>query len=189
MKKRSASVSRQLILEAAGKVFAENGYAKTTMRDVARKAGISIGGIYLYYDGKDQLYSDIFQKNIQNFLEKLETLPNENPLTALERFFRIQLDHVSKEAKRISIIMKESDIPLIRSATEKFLILWHQVLVKILKKGIATGLLKDINCEKTADVITYCLRGLIHSYFSDEVKDVKKQGEIILEFILNAIKK
>jgi len=189
MEKRSASVSRQLILNAAGEVFSEKGYVKTTMRSVAQKAGISIGGIYLYYNGKDQLYSDILKKNSQSFLKKLEALPNEDSLTALEQFFSIQLDHISKEAKRISIIMKEYDLPLNRAAREEFKILRHQVLMKILKKGVATGLLKDMSYEKTADVIIYCLRGLVHSYFSDEVRDVKRQGRIILEFILNAIKK
>ncbi len=189
MKKRSASVSRQLILNAAGKVFSEKGYEKATMRDVAQDAGISIGGIYLYYNGKDHLYSDILQKNIQGFLEKLEALPHKDPLNALEQFFSIHLDHVSTEAKRISIIMKEYDLPLNRSARAEFAILRHQVLVKILKKGVATGLFKDMRCESTADVIIHCLRGLVHAHFLDEVRDVKNQGKIILEFILNAIKK
>lgn len=189
MKKRSAAVSRRLILNAAGKVFSEKGYEKATMRDVAQNSGISVGGIYLYYSGKEHLYSDILQKNIQRFLEKLEALPQIDPLTALEQFFKVHLEHVSKEAKRISIIMKEYDLPLNRSARQEFAVLRHQVLVKILKKGVTTGLLKDMNCERSADVIIHCLQGLVHSYFLNEVRDVKKQGSIILEFILNAIKK
>ena len=189
MEKRTASISRQLILNAAQKVFSEKGYAKTTMRAVAQKAGISIGGIYLYYNGKDQLYRDILQKNTQKFLEKLEGLPSKDPIAALELFFSIHLDHVVKEAKRLSIIIKEYDLPLYRSARQEFAIIRHQILVKILKKGIITGILKDMHCETTADVIIHCLRGLVHSYIADEVRDVKKQGRIILEFILDAIMK
>jgi len=189
MNKRTASVSRQLILSAAEKVFTEKGYTKTTIRAVAQKAGISIGGIYLYYNGKDHLYSDILQKNTQRVMEKLEVLPQKDPVTALDMFFTIHLDHVVKKAKRISIIIKESDLPLHRSLREEFLISWHQILVKILKKGIATGIFRDMNCERTAEVIIYCVRGLVHSYFAGEVRDVKRQGEFILEFFLNAIKK
>jgi AcrR family transcriptional regulator len=41
--------SRERILEAALELFAERGYGATTMRDVAREAGASLGLAYRYF--------------------------------------------------------------------------------------------------------------------------------------------
>lgn len=46
---------RTQILDAAARVFAERGYHRTTVRDVAREAGIADGTIYLYFTSKQEL--------------------------------------------------------------------------------------------------------------------------------------
>ncbi len=46
---------RRQILDAAARVFAERGYHRTTVRDVAREAGIADGTIYLYFTSKQEL--------------------------------------------------------------------------------------------------------------------------------------
>ena len=44
-------VKRAQILRAAEELFAEKGYHKTSIRDIAKKSGISIGSLYDYIDG------------------------------------------------------------------------------------------------------------------------------------------
>lgn len=46
---------RTQILDAAARVFADRGYHRTTVRDVAREAGIADGTIYLYFTSKQEL--------------------------------------------------------------------------------------------------------------------------------------
>src|SRR5438552_1935032 len=46
---------RTQILDAAARVFAERGYHRTTVRDIAREAGIADGTIYLYFSSKQEL--------------------------------------------------------------------------------------------------------------------------------------
>lgn len=46
---------RESILEAAEKLFAEKGYEATTMQQVAREAGTSIGNMYFYFSNKEEL--------------------------------------------------------------------------------------------------------------------------------------
>lgn len=47
---------RQELLDAAKRLFAERGYHATTMADVARRAGLSYGVVYWYFDSKDDLF-------------------------------------------------------------------------------------------------------------------------------------
>jgi AcrR family transcriptional regulator len=57
------ATTRQRILDVAVRLFAEQGYDKTTMRGIAQAAGLSVGNAYYYFSGKDELvqafYSDI----------------------------------------------------------------------------------------------------------------------------------
>lgn len=48
-----AQQTRQHILDTALKLFAEKGYEKTTMRDIANEAGCSLGLAYRYFASKD----------------------------------------------------------------------------------------------------------------------------------------
>ena len=188
MGRRTASASKQLILDAAEEVFSEKGYADATMRAVAVRAGISIGGIYIYYQGKEQLYADILRRQLENLRQKIKEFAGKEPLAALELFFNIHVDLVLKEAKLISMMIKEYDLPMQRSAIKEFKKLQRHLLAQILREGVGMGIFRELSYEKTMDVITYSLKGLILSYISGEVKDVKRSGKHMLEFILDAIK-
>ena len=47
------------MLEAAARVFARRGFHAATIAEVAAKAGIAVGSIYLYFDTKEQLYFSV----------------------------------------------------------------------------------------------------------------------------------
>ncbi|MFL5642427.1 MAG: TetR/AcrR family transcriptional regulator [Chloroflexota bacterium] len=46
---------RDRILAAATRVFADKGYHSSTIADVVRESGLSVGAIYTYFSGKDEL--------------------------------------------------------------------------------------------------------------------------------------
>ena len=46
---------RQLIMDAARDLFTNKGYESTTMSEVARKAGVAVGTVYLYFKNKSDL--------------------------------------------------------------------------------------------------------------------------------------
>lgn len=53
---------RDLILDAAAKVFAEKGFHPTTIKDIAKTAGIADGTIYNYFENKTALLLAIFDR-------------------------------------------------------------------------------------------------------------------------------
>lgn len=54
--KKANSKTRAAIMEAAGKVFAEVGYSKATVRDICREAGANIAAINYHFGDKKGLY-------------------------------------------------------------------------------------------------------------------------------------
>jgi len=61
--KEQAEVRRQQILHAMFNCLAEQGYARVTMRDIAKEAGISVGTLYLYFDNKNEIIAALQQQS------------------------------------------------------------------------------------------------------------------------------
>ena len=61
----------QEITEAAFAAFAENGYAATRVEDVARRAGVSKGLLYLYFETKDDLFKAVVQSVVMPRIDAL----------------------------------------------------------------------------------------------------------------------
>ena len=61
---------RDLILRAATKVFAQNGYFQSQVADVARVAGVAAGTVYLYFKSKDDLLISIFERSMRDGLSR-----------------------------------------------------------------------------------------------------------------------
>lgn len=54
--------TRQLILETALRLFRERGYAQTTMRAVAKEAGVAVGNAYYYFESKEHLIQEFYRR-------------------------------------------------------------------------------------------------------------------------------
>jgi len=50
-----AEDTRRKIYESALSLFREKGFKQTTMRDIAAKAGVALGGAYYYFSTKDAI--------------------------------------------------------------------------------------------------------------------------------------
>lgn len=74
-----AAQTRELILDAAFSLFLERGYEKTTMEDIAAKAGVGTTTLYRYYPSKDLLVVGPLELNGQ-MADELRARPVEEPL-------------------------------------------------------------------------------------------------------------
>jgi len=61
---------RRRVLSAATALFARNGYASTSMSDIAEACGIAKSVVYHYYDSKPRLLSDIMRAHALELLEE-----------------------------------------------------------------------------------------------------------------------
>jgi len=57
-----AEDTRRKIYEAAMALFREKGFDETTMRDIAAKAGVALGGTYYYYSSKDAIVLALYRE-------------------------------------------------------------------------------------------------------------------------------
>ena len=134
------------ILGAALEVFSINGYAGTRLDDVAKRAGISKGTIYLYFNSKEALFHEMVRHWILPQLEKIEQI-GKQPAGSAEDILRAQLkviyeDVVSTNASCIPklIISEGTRFPeLAGFYYQEIIIRAHESMHEIVKRGVVSG--------------------------------------------------
>ena len=77
-KERKAARTRRMVLDAAERLFAERGFAGTSMRDVARASGVSQALIHHHFGRKRDLYNAVKERVVQRFL-RMSSRPSGEP--------------------------------------------------------------------------------------------------------------
>jgi AcrR family transcriptional regulator len=94
---------RKQLLTKSFELFAEIGYGKITMRQLAQKLGISTGTLYHYFPSKEaiflQLVEELAQRDISNFLVQAESVPPDirSRVKAILDFTQENRDYFSKQ--------------------------------------------------------------------------------------------
>ncbi|MEX0280477.1 MAG: TetR/AcrR family transcriptional regulator, partial [Arenibacterium sp.] len=78
------SEKRAHILKTAARVFAEQGFARASMAQIAQECGISKANIYHYYSSKDALLFDILDSYLATLRDRLAAVSGKG--TARDRF-------------------------------------------------------------------------------------------------------
>lgn len=81
-KTQKGEQTKALILNAALETFHEHGYEKTTMRTIAKKAGLSLGSAYYYFGSKEHLIQAFYHRTHEQHLAALEAEPKPTSLKA-----------------------------------------------------------------------------------------------------------
>jgi AcrR family transcriptional regulator len=109
-KKEDIEKRRQEILKAALDVFVEKGYGTATMPEIARRAGVAAGTIYLYYSSKRELYVAVIKNFIVTapLLNMLSQMPNSDFPTMLKNIIKDRFDLIKNpHFTRVPLIMSE----------------------------------------------------------------------------------
>ncbi|MEO0278490.1 MAG: TetR/AcrR family transcriptional regulator [candidate division WOR-3 bacterium] len=75
------SDKKDLIIESSILEFSEKGYHKTSMRGIAKRAGIAVGTIYNYFPNKKELYKAVILKQANLVLKAMEEVYQDKTIT------------------------------------------------------------------------------------------------------------
>ena len=137
---------RRRIINAATKIFAQKGFFKAKVSDIAREAQVADGTIYLYFENKDDILISLFEEQMNQVLEDMKThvLNEEDAIKKIEKFAfnHLKLMELNKNmAEIIQVELRQSTKFMKEYKNEKF----HQYLNligDIIKEGQAEGLFK-----------------------------------------------
>jgi AcrR family transcriptional regulator len=100
------------ILAHATDVFDEKGYAGASMRDLSRASGMSLAGLYYYFESKDKLLYLIQRHTFTTILERLRTrLENvTDPETRIRVFILNHLEYFLANQKGMKVLSHEDEV-------------------------------------------------------------------------------
>ena len=88
------------ILDAALGLFVEQGFAKTRVEDIAKRAGVSKGAVYLYFPSKDALIEALVDRALGGMADEIGAALrayNGHPRALLERFAGVVRHHLEQQ--------------------------------------------------------------------------------------------
>lgn len=103
---------REEVLRIAAGLFAERGYAATTVRDIAAEAGILSGSLYHHFDSKEAMVDAILAPFVADALAASEAVVarGEGPRRTLEGLIEAALDGIAEHRDAILIFENESHL-------------------------------------------------------------------------------
>jgi AcrR family transcriptional regulator len=187
----------QEITEAAFAAFAENGYTATKVEDVARRAGVSKGLLYLYFETKEELFKSVIRSVVSSRVDELTRALDRSELGA-EAFIRGPLrafmQRLPGSPASIVIRLMISEGPHHPDLVDYY---WENVasrglggLRRLVERGVANGEFRDSALSELpqifiAPVIMSIVWGIV---FAEHSLDTDKLIETHLDMILAYIK-
>jgi AcrR family transcriptional regulator len=91
-------IRRDLVLDTARTVFLQQGFRNTTVGDIAREAGYSVGALYTMFKNKDDLYIKALVRLFDEMLEELDQLVPRTapPDQSLRRLVDVRVAHYAR---------------------------------------------------------------------------------------------
>ena len=90
---------RNEIIETAGKLFEEKGYAQTQVQDIVNEIGVAKGLFYYYFKSKDEVMEELADRYADAIIDDVNKLIDKDISTfdKINRIFQIFIDSAEKK--------------------------------------------------------------------------------------------
>ena len=187
---------RQLLLDAAVRVFARKGFHAARVGDVATEAGVAYGLVYHYFGSKDDLLECIFRENWAVMLDRIRTVEeSDEPARAkLRHVTAIVLRSWKHNPELVRVLVREvTRTPHLQRQMEE---IGHafQALQRIIERGQAAGELRGDIDPHLASVVFYgALEELLTAWvlgrLPDDEEAVAEAERTVVELLARSLAK
>lgn len=149
--------TREKICSEAYKLFAEKGFKEVTMTDICEKTGLSRGGLYRYYSGTAEIFSEILSEEyvIADRIEK-----NDSAKAILEDMLEAIKNEILDKDLSLSLAIYE----YASLGNEEFFININNKAKKrwmsLINYGMETKEFKEVDPKQVSELILYYYQGL-----------------------------
>jgi AcrR family transcriptional regulator len=105
-----AEVTRRKLLEAAGQIFASEGFEAARLEDIAKKAGYTRGAFYANFESKEDIFLALLEQSLSARIEQINSLLLQHDTPA--KRVRALRDHYAQLAKDRSLALLSLEFKL-----------------------------------------------------------------------------
>lgn len=174
---------RGRVMRAAAYLFRENGYASTTVRELAQVVGIQSGSLFHHFKSKDDILLAVMEEAIRYNTARLEqaVAQNTNTLNQIRALIRAELESINGDTgTAMAVLVFEWDA--LSTDRQDYLLnmrkYYEQIWLDVLERAQQEGLIKDA---------PFIWRRLIGGAISWTVTWYKPEGRMTLDQLTDII--
>jgi AcrR family transcriptional regulator len=205
-REREKAARQEAIMASARELFFAKGFTPTTMDEIASKAELSKGALYLYFPSKEDLYVTVLNAGLKILFDRIEAvfqldLPPDQLIRRLgEVRYRYYLDY--REYYRIFFFRQHRDVDVARQLLSHQLVQENldkgmrsfQRFIGVIQQGVDQGIFSPVDPRKAAVVFWGAVNGVLF-FFEEELSkeligvDVEELIYYTIDLFINALKK
>src|SRR2546425_382223 len=189
------------LLAAALEVFVEKGFAATKLADVARRAGVTKGTVYLYFDSKEALFKAVVRETIVPVIAQGEALARAFTGSARElverlvrEYWRLVGETALAGIPKLMMAEAATFPELTRFYYDEVVTRGHRLMAGVIERGIKNGEFRPVDVMIAAKL---AMSPLIHAVVArrafascmPEAFDVQKYLDTHIDLYLHGIAK
>lgn len=155
--------TRQAILDAAYSLIIEQGYAATSMRQIADRAGLALGGIYNHFPSKGDIFSTIIVERhpVFQILPLLSSVEGSTVEEFVRNAARLLIDELGQHPDFLNLMLTE----IVEFKGEHVPLIFEKVFPLILPLGQRVASLQGAVRPIPPPVLMRAFMGMFFSYY------------------------
>jgi TetR/AcrR family fatty acid metabolism transcriptional regulator len=191
--RNGASGKREVILRAATRVFARNGYFNSKVADIARAANVADGTVYLYFKSKEEILHSIFDQNMaeaiasgRKLIEKID-----DPKEKLRRIAVLHLERLGADRDLAIVFQVElrGSTKFMREFSAAGFAEYLGLLRKTFEEGQRSGVFrKNLNAKQVSKILFGALDEMATNWIiSKRSYQLEPMAEVVMDVFLNGV--
>src|SRR6266496_1612730 len=155
--RRRKNARPEEIISAALEVFADRGFAATKLEDVARRAGVTKGTIYLYFENKEALFKAVVRETIVPVIAQGEALARSFTGSARElleqlvrEYWRLVGETALAGIPKLMMAEAATFPELTRFYYDEVVTRGHRLMAGVIERGIESGEFRPVDVKVAA---------------------------------------
>lgn len=198
--KEEAAATRDSILDAAEKLFVEQGVSRTTLQHIATEAGVTRGAIYWHFDDKGALFNAMMERAtlpLEAELQLLDQAESDDPLDDLRNYMLAVLrrtveDPVARRVFEIATLKVEfvDEMDTARCRRQQNLNNWLARAERRIRLAADKGLIGSrVDPRAVALAMWAMMDGLIRNWMFDPASfDLLQLGQSVIDPYMDGLR-
>ena len=190
-RERERERAREEILESAAHVFAQSGYDGSGMKEIAARAGISVGMLYNHFKGKEDIFQALLERYINGIHERGNSCCEEidSPIEEIRCRIRSVIEFYWENRNLVLIYLKMNPVRL-ELETSGWERITRERTAVLITEAMKQGEMTEEDPQAIAALIIASIHRLLFVYVNeDKEESIHAIPDIIDRIILKPLEK
>jgi AcrR family transcriptional regulator len=183
-RERERKAHKEEILDTAEEIFAQKGFVRASVQDIAEKADFSVGTIYYFFESKENLYDEVINRRLEQAYEiALKALAGKtDPPSMIRSTLEAQLSFLEKHRHlghllvRETVGLKMGIREFMTDGVSRAYDRYQELLLDIFRAGVKSGHFAD----KDPSYMMLAFIGIVFSFIAHHLEQNLKEDLVEL---------